>query len=355
MATASSKPSLGVNMVGEQSPLLGSDNEHKDRNSVTKHGDTSPQAPQRRRPVPQTIGHRGFKAVAPENTMAAFVAAVEAGVDAIETDLHLTRDGVVVLCHDGTLQRCYGNKARVRDLDWSEISELRTLREPRQPMPRLVDLLKYLEEPGLEDIWLILDIKKHDDAGEIMRRIADALASVPSRRPWSERVTPCCWDATYIALGMKYLPDYRTMHVGFSSISYPRCLSNIPNISFSIFHYTLATLPGRRFLRDMKKQGIPVHVWTVNDESWMEWCIRNEVSGVITDEVGLFRKVCDRIRSEEDEQGKKTLALNPRSLYRWVGFLGKMAVVHLLLLIFMADSWLRHGPTSHRVKKALDG
>jgi glycerophosphoryl diester phosphodiesterase len=123
------------------------------------HDIMGPQARQGRKPVPQTIGHRGFKAAAPENTMAAFKAAVEAGVEAIETDLHLTRDGVVVLCHDETLQRCYGNKAKVRDLDWSEISQLRTLREPQQPMPRLVDLLEYLGQPGLEDTWLMLDIK----------------------------------------------------------------------------------------------------------------------------------------------------------------------------------------------------
>lgn len=111
------------------------------------------------RTMPQTIGHRGFKAVAPENTMAAFKAATEAGVEAIETDLHLTRDGVVVLCHDETLRRCYGNRARVRDLNWHEISQLWTLREPRQQMPRLVDLLEYLSQPGQEDVQLMLDIK----------------------------------------------------------------------------------------------------------------------------------------------------------------------------------------------------
>lgn len=126
---------------------------------TAKYGDISPRVMHGRKPVPQTIGHRGFKAIAPENTMAAFRAAVDAGVEAIETDLHLTRDGVVVLCHDETLQRCYGNKAKVRDLDWSDISELRTLREPHEPMPRLVDLLSYLNEPGLESIWLMLDIK----------------------------------------------------------------------------------------------------------------------------------------------------------------------------------------------------
>lgn len=50
-------------------------------------------------PLPQAIAHRGYKAAYPENSMAAFVAAVEIGAHAIETDLHISRDGVVVLSH----------------------------------------------------------------------------------------------------------------------------------------------------------------------------------------------------------------------------------------------------------------
>lgn len=49
--------------------------------------------------MPQIIAHRGYKAAFPENTMAAFRGAVEAGAHAIETDLHLSKDGVVVLVH----------------------------------------------------------------------------------------------------------------------------------------------------------------------------------------------------------------------------------------------------------------
>ena len=48
---------------------------------------------------PQTIAHRGYRAKHPENTMSAFVGAVKAGAHAIETDLHLSRDGVVVISH----------------------------------------------------------------------------------------------------------------------------------------------------------------------------------------------------------------------------------------------------------------
>ncbi|KAI0858079.1 PLC-like phosphodiesterase [Xylaria cubensis] len=342
--------------VRERSPLLKPKYDPMSNPTILKNGQRTTR---RGKHVPQTIGHRGFKAAAPENTLAAFKAATEAGVDALETDLHLTRDGVVVLCHDETLERCYGNKARVRDLDWSEISQLRTLREPHQPMPRLIDLLEYLDQPGLEDIWLMLDIKRHDDAEEIMQKTAAALGSVSSRRPWSTRVTPCCWDATYIKLSMKYLPDYHITHVGFST-SYARCLVDIPNISFSMLRHSIAFPFGGRFLKDMKDLGIPVYVWTVNEENGMEWSVRKELTGVITDEVALFHEVCDRMSNGDkqvritDKSRKKTQGLKSWSLYRTAHFWGEMLLFQFLIAVFMAKEWFKHGSPSRRVSKALN-
>lgn len=45
------------------------------------------------------------------------------------------------------------------DCDWGYLSTLRTTREPRQPMPRLIDLLEYMARPGVEHVWVLLDIK----------------------------------------------------------------------------------------------------------------------------------------------------------------------------------------------------
>ena len=54
--------------------------------------------------MPQVIGHRGYKAQYPENTMLSFREAVAADADALETDLHLTKDKVVVLSHVGSMR-----------------------------------------------------------------------------------------------------------------------------------------------------------------------------------------------------------------------------------------------------------
>lgn len=64
------------------------------------------------RRTPQAIAHRGYKAKFPENTMGAFRGAVEVGAEGLETDLHLTKDGVVVLSHV-SIQDCSNASMRL--------------------------------------------------------------------------------------------------------------------------------------------------------------------------------------------------------------------------------------------------
>lgn len=78
-------------------------------------------------PVPDSfriIAHRGASAYAPENTAAAFQLAVAMGVTEIETDVQLTVDGVVVLCHDATLARYGHGEWVVESMSWPELAAL---------------------------------------------------------------------------------------------------------------------------------------------------------------------------------------------------------------------------------------
>ena len=161
--------------------------------------------PRRARP-PQCIAHRGYAAKYPENTIAAFQGAADAGADALETDLHLSRDGVVVLSHvclpspspasprshfsrvprllgvshlpesklqafrgarpdatvyqDASLKRCFGVDKLVSECDWSYLQTLRTVGGlGAEPMPSLADLLEFLAGDDRKDVGGILDVK----------------------------------------------------------------------------------------------------------------------------------------------------------------------------------------------------
>ena len=72
----------------------------------------------------EIIAHRGYSTRAPENTAASIEAAVSAGADAVEFDLHVTRDGIPVLFHDATLDRTTDGYGPLRARSFAEISSL---------------------------------------------------------------------------------------------------------------------------------------------------------------------------------------------------------------------------------------
>ena len=75
-------------------------------------------------PKPIIIGHRGAAGEAPENTLASFALALEQGAQAIELDVHVTKDGEIVVCHDETLDRTTNGSGLICDQNWKDIQML---------------------------------------------------------------------------------------------------------------------------------------------------------------------------------------------------------------------------------------
>lgn len=167
-------------------------------------------------------------------------------------------------------------------------------------MPRLLDLLEYIAQPGLEHIWLLLDIKIDNNSDDVMRLIAKTLASVPpGQRPWNQRVVLGIWTAKYLSLCTEYLPGYPISHIGFSTC-YARQFLKVPNVSFNILQKALFGPIGSRFMRDVKKAKRPLFVWTVNEVNLMKWSIQKHVDGVITDDPKTFKQICDGWDDEQE-------------------------------------------------------
>ncbi len=124
------------------------------------------------------MAHRGASALAPENTMAAFQRAFADGADIIETDLHLTRDEVLVCIHDGTLDRTAGTPGVVADLTLAELKRYPVVCGRREPefagerVPTLEELLAVLPA----DVALALELKSDRFLEpEVGRRLAQLL------------------------------------------------------------------------------------------------------------------------------------------------------------------------------------
>jgi len=106
---------------------------------------------------PRIAAHRGGAALWPENGLAAFRGALTLGVDLIELDVHLTRDGEVVVLHDPTLDRTTTGRGPVAERTWAELTTVTLKGAPDEGVPRLRDVLELLRPPRTPG--LLLEVK----------------------------------------------------------------------------------------------------------------------------------------------------------------------------------------------------
>jgi len=226
--------------------------------------------------LPWVIAHRGASAVAPENTMAAFRRAVALGADCIETDLHLSRDGRVVILHDATLDRTTSGNGPVKN---HTLAELRALDAGRwfseefagERLPAIEELLDYA---GQTDLSLYLEIKGGAGYG-VERAVISALRG----RKEAKATVVLCFDASVLdrihqldrllMTGLLFESDAETMvreavRVGARQIG-PRGDCITPEL-----------------IEDAHRRGLKVVAWTVNDPAQMRALAAAGVDGIIT-------------------------------------------------------------------------
>jgi glycerophosphoryl diester phosphodiesterase len=141
-----------------------------------------------------TIGHRGVMGVEPENTLRSFVAAQDAGLDLIELDLHLSKDGALVVMHDADVDRTTDGRGPIADKTLAELRALDAGRGERVPV--FEEVLDAISKP------LQAEIK--DVAA------ARALAEIMLRRDLVSRVEVISFHDAAIAEITRLVPGVRT-------------------------------------------------------------------------------------------------------------------------------------------------
>jgi len=118
----------------------------------------------------RAIAHRGYSARYPENTLLAFEKAIEAGADYIETDIRLSRDGIIVCCHDANLERIAGDPRNIAEMN---LNELRAISLPQgQHVPTLNELLN--QSAGRARILLDIKIDARAILPQVFRELRHA-------------------------------------------------------------------------------------------------------------------------------------------------------------------------------------
>lgn len=126
----------------------------------------------------EIIAHRGFSAEAPENTVVALRAGVEAGADAVEFDLHTAGDGTPVLLHDETLQRTTDGRGKVTEKNAAELAALDAgawfgPEFAGEPLPTVAGALDALPGKGLRIYAEVKGVRSLDDLQEVVEVVRE--------------------------------------------------------------------------------------------------------------------------------------------------------------------------------------
>jgi glycerophosphoryl diester phosphodiesterase len=223
---------------------------------------------------PLIIGHRGASAVAPENTMAAFQAAIDAGAEGIEFDVRLSRDRVPVIIHDDTLRRTHGVRSGVNVLTAEELVKLNvpTLRQ-------LFELMAY------NSLVLFLEIKANaPELPELCCRLVREFG-------FEDRVIVECFD-----LNVLRQVDLQTAALFDRGIKTDRkIIERALDVGASVLalHHRLAR---PNLVKKAREAGLRVVVWTVDDPVWIERARVMGIEAVITNDPARMIEAADRIR-----------------------------------------------------------
>ena len=104
------------------------------------------------------IGHRGAAGIALENTLEAIHAGINAGADALEFDVHATKDGQIVVCHDPHLARVSGSNAVIEELTYAELQQIPLNNGEHVPL-----LTEVLDIVGSTPVVIEIKVKGHTD------------------------------------------------------------------------------------------------------------------------------------------------------------------------------------------------
>ncbi|AWK09232.1 glycerophosphodiester phosphodiesterase [Streptomyces spongiicola] len=211
-----------------------------------------------------TIGHRGVMGVEPENTLRSFVRAERAGMDAIELDLHLSKDGALVVMHDADVDRTTDGTGPIAEKTLEELRELDAGQGERIPV----------FEEVLDAVCLPLQVEIKDAAA------ARVLADVVVKRELVDRIEVTSFQDDAVREINALVPGVRTALVASrwgSDIVERAQAVGAPALALNIRRLTLETV------EHAHGEGLRVIGWVVNTQDHLRLVRALELDGATTD------------------------------------------------------------------------
>lgn len=237
-------------------------------------------------PVLHRVAHRGYSAVAPENTLPALAAGVLAGATFIEFDVRTSADGVPVVIHDRTVDRTTDGTGEVGELTRAEIVGLDagSWFSPAYAgigVPLLTEVLDLLE-PAAGRVELLLEIKSPATVGQV-----ELIFAQVGERGLLARTVVQSFDPEVVRLAGEVAPEVRRglLRHGFDD----QQVTVAKELGLDFCNPRLAAVledPG--LVAELRENGVRVMPWTANDPQQWPALVDAGVAGLITDHTGTL-------------------------------------------------------------------
>jgi glycerophosphoryl diester phosphodiesterase len=239
---------------------------------------------------PFAISHRGGALENPENTLAAFKNSLALGYKVLETDLRVTRDGVLTIHHDETLQRSANLPDRIAGARWEELSTIKVFGGHE------ILTLEQLLENIPEDVVLNLDPKDYE--------VVDPLESLLAMRPGlvsriclgsfsTDRLIQLREKLPHVAMSLGGREIAKMVVQSRFNAMKSAVKNHLPNqiaIQVPVRAYGIEIIRPQ-FVKFVHDLGMQVHVWVVDNETEMHRLYDIGVDAIMTDRPKLLKKV----------------------------------------------------------------
>lgn len=248
---------------------------------------------------PLVFAHQGGEGVAPSNTMVAFQMAAATGADVLDSDMHMTADGVLVLIHDETVDRTSNGTGAVRDLTMGELLTLdfgydATADDGSHPfrgqgigIVTVEELFTEFGDGAAGDRQLRFGIEIKQTTAEAATELCDLIRRFGYEhrvlissfaQPNMDAFRNACPDVATSATEDEVRTYYIAHRAGLQGLITPNYEAfQVPEYSDN----TLILSPG--FVEDARAHNLAVVPWTINDEEDLQRMIALEVAGINTD------------------------------------------------------------------------
>jgi glycerophosphoryl diester phosphodiesterase len=233
------------------------------------------------------FAHRGASSVAPENTLKAFNKAIELKADYIEFDVHQSKDGEIVIMHDGNTLRATGHYGLIRKMTLSELKELNCGEgEKITTIQKLIKIAKgriglncEIKARGFAE--KIVEILNEEDIVEttiVSSFKHDILLKI---KELDSRIKLASLEPTKTGWVLNWLLRKKIINFGIGN-------------KFYAIHpfYKLINL---KLVQKAHKNNIKVFPWTVNSESSVKKLVQYGVDGIITNDISKAQEVINQM------------------------------------------------------------